>query len=280
MGWLLALAVLAAAIPASAWLTQDHLIFLPRMAGPAAVVPRAAVALEIATADGPRIRGWLLPPRSSRAPGAPAPTVLYFGGNAEDVSWALADPRWPEDWAVAAFNYRGYGASEGRPGERALVSDALAIHEALSRRDDVDRARVVVFGRSLGSGVAVSLAAQRPLAGVVLVSPYDSLVAMGRHHYPWLPVSTLLRHRFESSALAGRIGAPLHAVVADSDSVVPVERSRALYDAWAGPKSWQVVEGTDHNTLSGPDAYWAGIGAFLERLTSPVPASRARGPGS
>ncbi|MBK6336533.1 MAG: hypothetical protein IPF60_12450 [Betaproteobacteria bacterium] len=94
----------------------------------------------------------------------------------------------------------------------------------------------MAFGRSLGTGVAVKLGAARPLAGLILVSPFDSLVALGRTHYPWLPVSALLRHRFDAAAEAPRIAAPLLAIVADRDSIIPNERSQALYDAWAGPE--------------------------------------------
>ena len=109
----------------------------------------------------------------------------------------------------------------------------------------------------------MKLAAARPVAGVILASPYDSLVAVGRTHYPLLPVSLLLRHRFDSAADARNVHAPLLAIVALHDSIIPVERSHALYDAWAGPKTWVVVPGTDHNTLSGPNAFWDGVGAFL-----------------
>src|SRR5206468_12560106 len=130
--------------------------------------------LEIVATDGTRLRGWL-----RRAAATPAPVVLYFGGNAEEVSWTLADRRWPREWAIVAINYRGYGASDGTPGESALVADALAIHDAIAARADVDPRRIVAFGRSLGAGVAVKLAGARPLAGAILVSPYDSLVEVG-----------------------------------------------------------------------------------------------------
>ena len=120
---------------------------------------------------------------------------------------------------------------------------------------------------SLGTGVAVKLVAARPLDGAILVSPYDSLVELGRTHYPWLPVSMLLRHRFDGEADARRVHVPLLAIVADHDSIIPRERSRALYDAWAGPKTWFVVPATDHNTLSAPDAFWAGVAGFLGART-------------
>ena len=203
-------------------------------------------------------RGWITPGSV-----VPAPTIIYFGGNAEEVSFTVADSRWPHEWSIVALNYRGYGDSEGAPGERVLVADALSIYDAVATRDGIDRNRIVPFGRSLGTALAAHVAAERPVAGAVLVSPFDSLAAIGSHHYPWLPVSLLLRHRFDAHADAVRSHAPMLAVVAGADSIIPVERSRALYDAWAGPKSWQVVPRADHNTLGATADFWDGIARFL-----------------
>jgi pimeloyl-ACP methyl ester carboxylesterase len=262
MEWIVVLAALLLGVPAAAWFAQERLIFYPQPVVSTAGLPAEAQPLEIVATDGTRLRGWL------RGTGTvPAPVVLYFGGNAEEVSGTLADPRWPRDWAIAAVNYRGYGESEGAPGEAALVADAVVIHDAIAARPDVDARRIVAFGRSLGTGVAVKLAVARPLAGLILVSPFDSLVELGRSHYPWLPVSALLRHRFDVAADARRATVPLLAIVADGDAIIPLERSRALYDAWAGPKSWLVVPATDHNSLSAPDAFWSGVAGFLGART-------------
>jgi len=258
MEWIVLAAALLLGGCAAVWLAQDRLIFFPQPVLSTAHLPADAKPLEIVATDGTRLRGWM---RAASA--TPALTVIYFGGNAEEVSWTLADRRWPRDRTIVAINYRGYGTSEGTPGETVLVADALVIHDAIAARSDVDARRIVAFGRSLGTGVAVKLAAARPVAGVILASPFDNLIALGRTHYPWLPVSWLLRHRFDSEADARRVQAPLLAIVADGDSIIPVERSRALYDAWAGPKAWLVVPGTDHNTLGGSDAFWGGIGRFL-----------------
>ena len=272
MEWIVLLAAVLLGVPAAAWFTQERLIFFPQPVVSTAHLPAEAQPLEIVAADGTRLRGWM---RGATA--KPAPVVLYFGGNAEEVSGTLVDPRWPRDWTIVAVNYRGYGTSEGAPGEKALVADALAVHDAVAARPDVDARRIVAFGRSLGTGVAVKLGAARPLAGVILVSPFDSLVALGRMHYPWLPVSVLLRHRFDSGAEAGRMHVPLLAIVADRDSIVPHERSRALYDAWAGPKTWLVVSAADHNTLSVPDAFWTGVAGFLDaRSVDPGGATGSR----
>ena len=258
MEWLLVVAAIAIGVPAAAWLAQDRLIFFPQPAGSVAHLPAHAAPFTVASADGTRLHGWI-----TRGSVVPAPTIIYFGGNAEEVSHTLADPRWPSEWSIAALNYRGYGTSEGAPGERALSADALSIYDAVAGREDVDRDRIVVFGRSLGTALAARVAAERPVAAVVLVSPFDSLAAIGTHHYPWLPVSLLLRHRFDARADAIRSQAPMLAIVADSDTIIPVERSRALYDAWAGPKSWQVVPGSDHNTLGATIGFWSGIARFL-----------------
>jgi hypothetical protein len=261
MEWLIVVAAIAIGIPAAAWLMQDSLIFFPPPAGSTAHLPAHAAPISVAAADGTRLHGWI-----AATAATPAPTIIYFGGNAEEVSHTLADPRWPREWSIVAINYRGYGTSEGSPGERALAADALSIYDAVTGREDIDRDRIVVFGRSLGTALAARVAAERPVAGVVLVSPYDSLAAIGNHHYPWLPVSLLLRHRFDARADAARSQAPMLAIVADRDTIIPVERSRALYDTWAGPKSWQVVPGSDHNTLGATADYWTGIARFLARL--------------
>jgi pimeloyl-ACP methyl ester carboxylesterase len=258
MEWLIVIAVVMLGVSGAAWLAQERLIFFPQPVSSTTHLPARATPLEVIAADGTRLRGWIV-----KGTATPAPVVLYFGGNAEEVSWTLADARWPREWTLAALNYRGYGASEGAPGEAALTADALAIYDAVARLEEIDPRRIVVFGRSLGTAIATHLAAERPVAGVILASPYDSLTAIGRVHYPWLPVSLLLRHRFDALADAQRNKMPLLAIVGESDSIIPLERSQALVDAWAGPKMWQVVARADHNSLGASDVFWAGIAQFL-----------------
>lgn len=197
------------------FLVQDRLIYYPQPLDPRAAqaLQRAVVRSEsftLDTDDDVRLQGWFVRGESS----APWPLVIYFGGNAEEVSWLL--PEWARvsEWALLLVNYRGYGLSGGRPSEQALYRDALALYDRMTQRSDVDGTHVVVFGRSLGTGVATYLAARRPVAGVVLVSPYDSLVDLARGVYPFLPVKLLLRHRFDSAARAPQITAPLLAIAA------------------------------------------------------------------
>jgi pimeloyl-ACP methyl ester carboxylesterase len=259
MEWLLVVAAIVIGVPALAWFAQERLIFFPQPLAGNAPLPSRTEALVLTASDGTRLAGFFVP-----AEKRPTPVVLYFGGNAEEISWTLADRRWPDAWSVAGLNYRGYGTSEGRPSERALVGDALALFDAIVTRADVDRDRVVVVGRSLGTGVAVAVAAERPVAGVVLISPYDSLVAVGRAHYPWLPVDWLLRHRFDAQRAAMRTRAPLLAIVGSADNVIPPARSHALYDEWPGPKGWIEVANAGHNDVGDAAAAWDAIRSFLD----------------
>ena len=259
--WLIVVAALVAGIFLAAWLGQERLIFFPQPLTATTQLPGHATPLEIVAGDGTRLAGYLV-----AAAASPAPTLIYFGGNAEEISSTLADARWPRTWSIAGLNYRGYGKSEGKPGEQVLVADALALFDALARRPDVDARRIVVVGRSLGTGVAARVAAERPVAGAVLISPYDSLVEVGRGHYPWLPVSFLLRHRFDSLNAVKTARIPLLTIVGTADGIIPLSRSRALHEAWPGPKRWLSLEGAGHNDLSMAEAFWDGIGAFVAAL--------------
>ncbi len=261
MEWLVAFAAILVGLPAAAWFGQERLIFFPQPGSGTSHLPVGTEALQVVAGDGTRLAGFLVPRGTP-----PAPVLLYFGGNAEEISWSLADGRWPRGWTVAGVNYRGYGTSEGRPGERDLLDDGLAAFDALAARPDVDARRIVVVGRSLGTGVAVHVAASRPVAGAILISPFDSLVEVGRMHYPWLPVDWLLRHRFDSTALAASIQVPMLTIVGAADGIIPPVRSRALFDAWAGPTTWVAVSGADHNDLGRTPAFWAPIATFVEGL--------------
>jgi pimeloyl-ACP methyl ester carboxylesterase len=241
-----------------AWFFQERMLFFPR---PVELRPRPRPNLEevaIVAADGANLRGWFV-----KGEGSPAPLVIYFGGNGEEVSWLAGIADQFAGWSLLLINYRGYGDSEGSPGEKALLDDSLTIRDYASKRLDVDTARIVAMGRSLGSGVAVHLAGHRPLRGVILVSPYDSIVAVAQRHYPFLPVSLMLRHRFDSLALAPRIAAPLLCLVATEDRIIPALHSRALFEAWRGEKTWREVPRSDHDSIAGEPEYWRSIAEFL-----------------
>lgn len=270
VGWIVIGAAVVLGVPAAIYLLQDSLLFLPQPyvgAPPAARAGRPVEELTFEATDGVRLRGWFV---HQPTPTGRAPLVVYYGGNAEEVSWQATEP-WPAEWSLALVNYRGYGASEGKPSERDLYADALAVIDALARRPDVDPERIVLVGRSLGAGVATHVAAHRPVAGVVLISPYDSMIEVGRRHYPWLPVGLLLKHPFDAQSAAPAIRAPLLAIAGGRDSIIPPVHSRRLFDAWGGPKRWVELPGADHNDLSGWPAFWPAIDAFLRELQGSAP---------
>lgn len=250
------IAVVVVGFPLLMYLAQDNLIFFPQPQGEARraqiASQRAVESLFIDAADGTRLHAWHVKGE---------PLVMYFGGNAEEVSWMLDDAarRAPgTGWLLV--DYRGYGSSGGSPSENALVADALRWYDHISP----EHRKIYLFGRSLGSGVAVQLAAHRPVAGVILVAPFDSLVAVGKRHYPFLPVDWMLKHRFDSITLAPQIRPPLLCIVATADEIIPAEHSKRLYDAWGGEKRWVALEGAGHNSTDNAANYWTSIAAFLK----------------
>ena len=248
------------------YLFQDRLIFyrqpLPERVQQVVEALPGTSEIEVRTPDGVRLQGWL---RHQAGP-PPHPLVVYFGGNAEEVSAQILDAAAFAPWSLAAFNYRGYGHSEGDPSETALVSDALVVHDRLAARDDIDAERIVAFGRSLGSGVAVALAARKPVHALILVSPFDSLRSIAKKTYPFVPVEPLLRHPFDSIALAPHIDAPLLVIAGDRDTLVPAAHSRRLADAWAGPVRFESLPGAGHNDIHFAPRYWEAIREFLDSL--------------
>ena len=246
---------------------QDHLIFQPK---PLAEESRDFIArnvseareLQVVTTDELTLHGWLRQPTAT----SESPLAIYFGGNAEEISWMVDMTGQFSPWSIALFNYRGYGLSEGKPSEVKLFEDALTLYDNMVAREDIDASRIVAFGRSLGSGVAVHLAANRPVRAVVLVSPYDSLTSVAQNIYPWVPVRWLIRHPFDSLSLAPTIKAPLLTLVASEDVTIPPDHSRRLYDAWAGPKQWVLIEGENHDTIAAAYEYWKSIGDYLRSL--------------
>ena len=262
--WLKLAGCVALGFPVLIYFLQERLIFLPQPIAQDPLQANPATAIEevnLVAPDRMRLHGWLVHATNTRAP---APILIYFGGNAEEVSWLASSAGRYAGWSLLLMNYRGYGQSEGKPGEAALFADALRIYDYAAGR--AQGGRVAVMGRSLGSGVAVYLAAQRPVAGVILVSPYDSLESVAKGIYPFLPISLMLKHRFDSLARAPGIKAPLLCLVASGDRVIPRQHSERLYAAWGGPRQWREIGPADHDSLAGEPGYWEAIAAFLARL--------------
>ena len=247
---LLGFAVVAAGLYLAAcaflYFQQPQLLYFPQAAR-----GREVPALPL-RAKGPRV---LVSTRELAGPQA----VLYFGGNAEDVSSSLPllTRAFPHR-ALYLLHYRGYGGSEGRPSEAALVADARELFDQVHAK----HAQVTVIGRSLGSGVAVRLASERPVARLVLVTPYDSIVGIAAEQYPFMPVSLLMTDRYDSYLYAPRVRAPTHLIAAGDDRIIPRASTERLLRRFApGVARMHVLPGAGHNSISQDPAYLALLSA-------------------
>lgn len=190
----------------------------------------------------------------STHPHAGPNALIYFGGNGEDVSQDAPDlvDAFPTR-AIYLLHYPGYGGSSGSPSEQAIFADSLALFD----RVHADHPDIVVVGRSLGSGVAVWLASQRPVVRLVLVTPFDSLADAAAPQYPFVPVRWLLRDKFESWRYAPQVTAPTRIIVAADDHLVPRSSSDRLRTRFReGVVSYVVVPDAGHNTIQDSPGYW------------------------
>lgn len=227
------------------YLAQTWLVF-PGAGLPSRPIdgPLEPARLELETDDGAVLHGMLF-----RAERATSDLLIGFGGNAQDAELLghdLADD-FP-DLDVAVFHYRGYGPSTGRPSEESVLADALRIHDALVER--LHPERTFAIGISLGSAVATYLSKQRPLAGLILVTPFDSIEAIAKESYFWLPVGLLLRHRFPSVEFMADNPTPVAVIAAERDRVVKPHRTKALVEKLSKVVFKTTISGADHNTIA------------------------------
>lgn len=221
---------------------------------------------------GLRLKVWMVERPGPRA-------LVYFGGNAEDVAMSLPELEATSPGrSLYLMNYRGYGGSGGSPTEAALAADALALFDLVRERHP----EVAVMGRSLGSAVAVQVASERDVERLVLITPFDSFASVGRAHFPAFPVRWLLRDRYDAVSRASGVRAPVLAVIAGDDEIIPRASSEALVDAFDPAQAPVVViEGASHNTLSLAPGYLGAISAFMQGAgavqnsrRSPTPANQ------
>ncbi|HSH71377.1 MAG TPA: alpha/beta hydrolase [Deferrisomatales bacterium] len=245
----LALAGVYLALVTLTWLFQRRLIYLPlggTVPAVGAVLP-GAEAVELDTADGLRVGAWYVP----AAGGAPQATVIFCNGNAGNRAdrAPLAAALSGHGLAVLLFDYRGYGGNPGTPSEAGLYADLRAARRYAAETLGVPPGRQVLFGESLGAAVALAGAVEEPPAGLVLRSPFTSLVAVGRVHYPFLPVAALLRDRYPSLVRVPRLRCPLLVLAGGRDQIVPTAQSRELYAAaTVTDRRWVSYPEADHNS--------------------------------
>lgn len=228
---------------------QRKLIYFPVDDSHFAENHAAVVKLEDVT-----LHGWALNISAENA-------VIYYGGNAESIEYNIQgfQQAFP-DRAVFLIAYRGYGASEGTPSESSLYADALAVFDKVAAKHK----NVSLIGRSLGSGIATYVAANRKAEKLVLVTPFDSIVAIAQQLYPFLPVQYVLLDRYESIARIPQISESTLMLVAEHDQVVPRENSNRLEHAFQKDQVNAVlIRGANHNSIGSYNDYWTSLKAFL-----------------
>ena len=250
-----------AAVVGGLYVFQRQLLYFPDKTRPElSELARLGVGeVMLTTADGLLLLSWYLPPRPGR------PVVAYFHGNGGHIGYRierlLRFAR--EGYGVLMLEYRGYGGNPGAPSEAGFFIDSDAAFDFLGH-EAVTSNRLVLYGESLGSGVAVRLAVEREVGALILEAPFTSVAEVAQHHFAYVPAARLVTDRFDSLSRIGKIKAPILVLHGDRDRVVPVRFGRALFDAAPEPKVGWFVPEAGHEDLArygGLDA----VVAFIER---------------
>lgn len=219
--------------------------------------------LRLTADDGTLVTAWFIPLKLD------SPVILFCHGNGGNMSHRLDKLSLLRGAgaSVLMFDYRGYGQSAGRPSEQGTYLDAEAAYRWLTENKKVPPRRIVIHGESLGAAVALELALRRPAAGLILESPFTSVVEMGQRIFPFLPVKLLVRFRYDNLAKIGRIRCPLLIMHSPSDDIVPYDMGRRLFTAAPQPKAFLEMRGS-HNEgfLDTGEGYPASIRKFLSSL--------------
>ena len=260
------LAIGYAVLVALGWLFQERLAF-PAPRAPVPDPKRLGIAngerIEVVTQDGTRLAGWYLSPAFHRPP-PPSPALLWFYGNGENIASLAPILRafQPPGAALLVVDYPGYGGSEGHATEAGLYVAADAAYDALAARTEVDRGRIYLYGRSLGSAVAVHTAAHHPVAGLILESPFTSAADMTRRHYALVPRFILLLS-LDNLAAITQVRCPILLFHGTADRLVPSAMGMRVAAAAPGPVEVVLIQKAGHN-----DTYDAGGDQYRDKVWS------------
>ncbi len=210
---------------------------------PASVGFPEAQEVVLDTKDGEKVIIWHVPPKDGK------PVVLFFHGNGEVLAWRV--PRFraitADGTGLVALSFRGYGGSSGRPSEEGLLNDGMAAYEFAAAH--YQSSRIVPWGYSLGSGVAVAVATARPVGKLILEAPYTSIVDVAASAFPWAPVRWLMRDRFHSDQRIVKLDVPLLIMHGEKDTVIPIQIGRRLFDLAPGRKRFVALPRGTHVNL-------------------------------
>jgi pimeloyl-ACP methyl ester carboxylesterase len=244
--WLLIIAVSYVGVVALIYFVQRAMMYFPERVRTAPAEAGFAEAEEIVldSAGGERVIAWHVAPRGEK------PVVLYFHGNGGALRYRVARFRAlvADGTGLVALSYRGYGGSSGGPTEAGLIADGIAVYEFAASRYRADR--IVLWGESLGSGVAVAVAAEKPVSRVVLEAPFASAVEIAAHAYPFVPVRWLMKDQFRSDLRIGKVTAPVLILHGERDRVVPIGSGERLHAMIRAPKRFVRFPGAGHENLA------------------------------
>ncbi|MDE2180722.1 MAG: alpha/beta hydrolase [candidate division NC10 bacterium] len=223
------------------------------------------------TQDGVTLNGWWIP-----GTGSPL-TILWFHGNAGNISHRLENIKLRHDRLgtdIFIFDYREYGRSEGRVSEEGTYHDGDSAIQYLRSRGDVDPTKIVFLGESLGSAVAVEMAIRHGCAALILESPFLSMAEMAKASFPFLPISSLLRTKYDTLSKIGQVKAPLLIAHGESDEIVPFRHGQRLFEVARAPKEFYGIKRARHNDLYliGGQAYLETLNRFLSRVIEGTPS--------
>ncbi|MFA5687958.1 MAG: alpha/beta fold hydrolase [Kiritimatiellales bacterium] len=251
-------ALLYAGILCWMWIRQEKFLFQPKHENPPAAFEHFRWDRTI---DGFWHEGWFIDKKKPV-------TVIYHGGNAEDLANHVEIMFNGLDANVLMINYRGYGLSAGKPGEKVMVSDAIQLYDLFRAETGTPAEQLFLMGRSLGTGIAVQVAAARPSAGLILVTPYAKIEDAARFQYPFLPpLNLLLRHRFRSIDYVTTIQTPALILLAAHDEMIPLQSGETLAEIYAGTKKIITLP-TGHMDIHEIPEYFAAMNKFIKSAGS------------
>lgn len=246
MGWLLAALMSYGAVVATVFLFQRNLQYFPsRVAQDAGRATGDLMhTVRYRSSDGLDLSAWYRPSRD----GLPTLVVFHGNGGQHGDRATSMHPYMQRGYGVLLASYRGYGENPGSPTEEGLYADARAALDWLEA-EGIPTGAVVLYGESLGSGVAVQMAAERAVAGLVLEAPFTSAVDVGQAVYRWLPVRLLMKDRFDNLSKIDEVSAPLLLMHGEADRVVATHLGRRLFEAANDPKTGRFIPGAGHSDL-------------------------------
>ncbi len=223
------------------------------------------------TEDGLKLNGWFIPGKTKSLTADNLFTLLWFHGNAGNISHRLENIKMLYDRVpvnIFIFDYRQYGKSEGKVSEHGTYIDARAALKYLQSRKDINHERIIIFGRSVGSAVAVDLAVKGKCCALILETPFTSMKDLAKSLYPFLPIGYILQTKYDSISKIRDIKVPVLILHGDKDELAPFEQGRKLYETANEPKEFYTIQGATHNDtyIVGGEEYFDVIRRFVDKL--------------